>query len=75
MHIIFSEFLILDQISCSPQVKRSVIICNKNKYCIDELSHELPYDLRLRILENWERLDQISQLHRIITQLPVYFPK
>ena len=37
-------------IFCSPQVKRSVIICNK--YGIYELFHELPNKLRLRILGN-----------------------
>ena len=34
----------------SPQVKGSVII--SNKYGIYELPHDLPNDLRLRILEN-----------------------
>ena len=34
----------------SPQVKRSVII--SNKHGIYELPHELPSDLRLKILEN-----------------------
>ena len=37
-------------IFCSPQVKRSVIICNKHG--IYELFHELPNKLRLRILGN-----------------------
>ena len=38
------------QIFLSPQVKRSAIISNKNG--IYKLPHELPNDLRLRILEN-----------------------
>ena len=40
----------LYQIFFSPQVKRSVII--SNEYGIYDLPHELPNDLRLRILEN-----------------------
>ena len=42
------------QIFRSPQVKRSVIISNKNG--ISELPHKLPSDLRLRVLGNYERL-------------------
>ena len=38
------------QIFISPQVKRSMTI--SNKYAIDELSHELLNDLRLKILGN-----------------------
>ena len=41
-----------EQIFLSPEVKRSVII--SNKYAIYELPQELPNDLRLRILGNWE---------------------
>ena len=48
MGIIFCDFLILYQIFFSPQVERSVII--SNKHGIYELPHELPNDLRLRIL-------------------------
>ena len=40
------------QIFLSPQVKRTVII--SNKHGIYELPHELPKDLRLTILENYE---------------------
>ena len=54
--IIFWDVLINDQIFFSPQVKRSVII--SNKHGIWELPHELPNDLRLRILKNWEILGQ-----------------
>ena len=39
----------VQQIFFSPQVKRSVIISSKYK-----LSHELPNDLSVRILENYE---------------------
>ena len=53
MDIIFSVFLILYQIFFSPQVKRSVII--SNKHGTYELPHDLPNDLRLKILGNWER--------------------
>ena len=42
MDIIFRNFLILYKIFFSPQVKRSVIISNKNG--IYELPHELPND-------------------------------
>ena len=42
----------VQQIFLSSQVKRSLII--SNTYGIYELYHELPNDLRLRILGNWE---------------------
>ena len=48
MVIIFWDFLMFDQIFLS-QVKRALII--SNKYGTYELPHELPSDLRLRILE------------------------
>ena len=44
------NILILYQISFSPQVKRRVII--SNKHGTYELPHELPNDIRLRILGN-----------------------
>ena len=50
---IFREFLTLYPIFCSVQVKRSVIISNKDG--IYELPHKFPNDLRLRILGNQER--------------------
>ena len=42
----------VEQFFLSPQVKRRVII--SNKYGIYELPHELPNNLRLRILGNEE---------------------
>ena len=48
--IIFWDFLMFYQIFFSPQVKRIVIISNKN--VLYELPHELPNYLRLRILGN-----------------------
>ena len=42
----------VEQIFFSVQVKWSLIIINK--YGIYELLHELPNDLRLRILGNWK---------------------
>ena len=42
------------QIFFSPQVKRIVII--SNKHGIYKLPHELPNDLRVRILGNQEKL-------------------
>ena len=48
--IIFWDILMFDKIYVSPQVKRIVII--SNKHGIQELSHELPNDLRLRTLGN-----------------------
>ena len=48
--IIFLDILIDEQIFFSQQVKRSMII--SNKHGVYELPHELPKDLRLRILEN-----------------------
>ena len=47
---IFWDFLMFYQIFLSQQVKLCVIIIYKHG--IWELSHELPNDLRLRILEN-----------------------
>ena len=47
--IILSYFLMFYQLF-SPQVKRRVII--SNKHGIYELPHELPNDLRLKILQN-----------------------
>ena len=48
--IIFWDSLMLNQIFLSPQVKRCTIITYE--YGIYVLAHELPTDLRLRILEN-----------------------
>ena len=48
MDIIFWDFLIVEQILFSPQVKRSGII--SNKHGIYELPHELPNNLKLSIL-------------------------
>ena len=52
MDIIFSEFLLLYQISFLPQVQRSVMISNKQG--IYKLSNELLKGPRLRILGNLE---------------------
>ena len=48
--IIFWDFLILYQIFLSPQVKQCAVITYK--HVLYELPHELPNDLRLRILGN-----------------------
>ena len=48
--IIFSDFSMFNQIFHSPQVKRCAIITYKHG--IYQLPHELPNDLRLRILGN-----------------------
>ena len=50
MDKIVEDVLILYQNFFSPQVKQSMII--NNKHGIYELPHELPNDLRLRILGN-----------------------
>ena len=50
MFITFRDFLMVEQIFFSPQLKRSVII--SNKYGIYELPHGLPNNLRHRTLEN-----------------------
>ena len=44
------DILLFYQIFFSPQVKRIVITSNKHGMC--ELPHDLPNNLRLRILEN-----------------------
>ena len=49
----------------SPQVKRSVIISNKQSTY--ELPHELPNDIRLKDLRKLGKIKKISKLHRIIT--------
>ena len=52
MTLIFWDFFIFYQIFLSPQVKRIVIICNKD--FIYDLPHELPNNLRLTILGTYE---------------------
>ena len=47
--IIYSNFLMFDQVFLSSQVKQSVNISNKHG-TYDELPHELPNDVGLRIL-------------------------
>ena len=47
-----------------PQVKRSVIISNKHDIC--KLPHDLPHNLRLKILGNKKKVRKISKLHGII---------
>ena len=49
MQIILWDSLILSEISLSPQVKRSVIISNKQR-----VAQELPNNLRLEISGNSE---------------------
>ena len=51
MVIIFSDFLMFDQIFLSPQVKL-VSVITSNKHGIYKLPHELSNDLRHRILGN-----------------------
>ena len=46
----FWDILMFDKIYVSPQVKRIVII--SNKHGMQELSYELPNDLRLRRSQN-----------------------
>ena len=45
MFITFLDFLMIEQLFVSPQLRRSVIISNTGIY---ELPHELPNALRLR---------------------------
>ena len=52
MDIIFWDFLILNQIFFSAELKQSVII--SDKHGIYELPHELPNNLRPRIMGNYE---------------------
>ena len=53
MEIILWDFLTFYQVFLSPQMKRSAIISNKQGAY--ELPHELPSDLRLRILGDKEK--------------------
>ena len=62
MFIIFWKFLMADQIFFSPQVKRRVPISNKLV-----LPHELPHELKLRILGNRKYQEN---LHWTITPQP-----
>ena len=48
------------QIFFSPQVKRSAI--NSNKQGVYKLPHELPNDLKLRILRNKEKSGKCQNL-------------
>ena len=52
MFIIILDFLMFNQIFFLAQVKRCLIITYKNG--IYELPHELPNDLRLAVLGNYE---------------------
>ena len=52
MFLTFLDFLMFYQIFFSPQIKRWAIITYKHG--VYELPHELPNDLRLRILGNSE---------------------
>ena len=58
MGIVFCHFLILHQIFFPPQMKQSAII--SNKHGIYELPHELPNDLRLRVLKNRKHQETIK---------------
>ena len=60
MEIILWDFLTFYQIFLSPQVKRSAIISYKQGAY--ELPHELPSDLRLRILGNKEKSEESPNL-------------
>ena len=56
--IIFWHFLIISLRSESPQVKRYLISSITN--LLHEFPHELPNNLRPRILGNWEILDKFQ---------------
>ena len=60
----------VDHILLSPQVKQSIITSNKHGIC--ELPHELPNNLRLRILQN---IRKVSKLHRMIASCLAPLPK
>ena len=62
--IIFWDFLMFYQIFLSRQVKRRVIISNKHGTC--ELPHELPNDLRLRILRNYEISEKFQKFIELV---------
>ena len=51
----------VEEILFSPQVKRSVITSNKLLY-LSELSHELLNDLRVRILGNLGKIQNLEDL-------------
>ena len=60
MEITLWDFLMLYRIFLSPQVKLSTIICNTQG--IYKLPHELPNDLRLRILGNKKKSGESPDL-------------
>ena len=60
MEIILWEFLMFYQIFVSPQVKQNAIISNKQG--VYQLPHELPHELRLRILRNDEKSGKFQNL-------------
>ena len=70
MDIMFWEFLLLYQITFSPQLKQSVITSNEHR--TNKLPHELPNNLRLRKnLRKLGKIRKISNFHRIITESPL----
>ena len=58
MLIVFGDFLMVEQIFLSLQMKRSMII--SNKHCMYELVHEFPNKLRLRILGIQEKSENLK---------------
>ena len=66
MDIMFWEFLLLYQITFSPQLKQNVIA--SNEHGTNKLPHELPNNLRLRKnLRKLGKIRKISNFHRTIT--------
>ena len=60
MKIILWDFLMFYQIFFSPQIKRRAIVSNKQG--VYELLHELPDDLKLRILGSEEKSGESPNL-------------
>ena len=59
------ENLMFYQIFLSPQVKRRAIV--SRKHCIYNLSHELPSELGLRILRNYEKSGKFQKFIELET--------
>ena len=72
IEIILWNFLNLYQVFLSPQVKRSPIISNKQS--LYEFTHELPNNLRLRILGNYEKSGKSQKSFTRIVVRKTLFP-
>ena len=58
-----------------PFARSKVVLISVTRNAIYELSHELPSDLRLKILRNWKILGKITKMAEGRWQHPVSLPQ